>query len=360
MGVRRPLHGFTIIELLVVVTIIGILIALLLPAVQKAREQSRRMTCKNNLKQIGTALLGFNEHHGEFPASSRWPAGADIERRNNPDLHQTWVIMILPWLEGKELYDQFDLKLPITDPRNKPARSRRLATMLCPSDPFNDKPFNGSASAQTNRLGDDWARCNYAANAALGYMADRSHATECGLPMNAAYNRRSWRDDRIRGVMGANTSIGFKKMHDGATQTILVAEIRAGITEFDCRGVWAMAGGCTNSLWAHGYCGDDWGPNNNQSLWADDVLACSEIWAKYGGREEVARMGMSCSGGDWPNWQQTARSYHQGGVYAGLADGSVRWISDYIDVSVNNPSYVSVWDRLMLSADGKSISANEF
>ena len=359
MRARRN-GAFTLIELLVVVTIIGILVALLLPAVQNAREQSRRMKCQNNLKQIGTALLGFNNLHGEFPASSRWPPGSDIERKNNPDLHQTWVIMILPFLEEGELFSQFNRNVPTTDPRNQPARSRNLSAMLCPSDPYNDRPFNGSASSQTNNLGDGWARCNYAANAALGYMTDKSRTSECGLPMNAAYDRKGWRDDRIRGVMGANTSIGSKKMHDGATQTILVAEIRAGIAEFDSRGVWAMAGGCTNSLWAHGYCGDDWGPNNNQSLWADDVLACSEIWAKYGGKEEVARRGMSCSDADWPNVQQTARSCHPGGVYACTADGNVRWINDYIDVSVNNPDYVSVWDRLMLSADGKSISANQF
>lgn len=353
-------RAFTLIELLVVVAIIGILIALLLPAVQKAREEARRMTCQNNLKQIGTALLGFNEHTGKFPPSSRWPKGVDIEQKNNPNLHETWLILILPFLEGQELQDQFNLKLPITHAVNKPARSRRLETLLCPSDPYNEQPFNGSASAQTNRLGDDWGRCNYAANAALGYMTDKRHVERCGLPMNAAFNGKGWRDDRIRGVMGANTSIKDKEMHDGATNTIMVAEIRAGITEFDSRGVWAMAGGCPNSLWAHGYCGDDWGPNSNNSLWADDVLACSEIWNKYGGMEEVARMGMSCSGGDWPNFQQTARSYHDGGVYVCFCDGSVQWISDYIEVSVNNPNHASVWDRLMLSADGKSISAGQY
>jgi hypothetical protein len=249
--------------------------------------------------------------------------------------------------------------VPTTDPKNAPARSRRVPIVLCPSDPYNRQPFNGSASPQTSNLGDDWARCNYAANAALGYMTDKSHPSECGLPMNAAYDREGWRDSRIRGMMGANTSVGLKEMLDGTTQTVMVAEIRAGITEFDCRGVWAMAGAGPNALWAHGYCGDDWGPNNNQSLWGDDVLACSEIWAKYGGMEEVARMGMSCSEMG-ANSQQTARSYHPGGVHACLADGQVRWISDYIDVSVNNPSRLSVWDRLMLSADGAPVSADAF
>ncbi len=356
-------RGFTLIELLVVVAIIGILIAILLPAVQEAREEARRLKCKNNLKQIGLALIGFNEHHGVFPPSSKWRRTANIEQRNNPDLHETWVIMILPFLHEQELYDQFDLRLPTTSPKNKPARSRQLAVMLCPSDPYNTQPFNGSRSSQTNRLGDGWARCNYAANAALGYMTRNmsNHSRKCGgLDQRAAFDGPSWRDNRIRGVMGANTSIGFKDMHDGSSNTVLVAEIRAGIAEFDCRGVWAMAGGCPNSLWAHGYCGDDWGPNNNVSLKADDVLACSDILNKYGGKVKVAQMGMSCSDGNWPNFQQTARSCHEGGVYVCLADGSVHWISNYIEVSVNNPRYASVWDRLMLSADGKTISANQF
>jgi prepilin-type N-terminal cleavage/methylation domain-containing protein len=359
MGADRS-RAFTLIELLVVVAIIGMLVAILLPVIQNAREQSRRVRCTNNLKQIGTALLDFHQQRKKFPPSSRWPAGSDIERKNNPELYQTWVIAILPFLDGQEHYDQFDLTLPITDPKNKAARSRRVPSLLCPSDRYNDKPFNGSACSQTSNLGDDWARCNYAANAALGYMTDKSNPSECGLPMNAAYDREGWRDERIRGVMGANTSIGHKELDDGATQTVLVAEIRAGVTEFDCRGVWAMAGACPNSLWAHGYCGDDWGPNNNQSLWADDVLACSEIWAKLGGKEAAARLGMSCSGLDRANSQQTARSCHDGGVHVCLADGRVRWISDYIDVTVNDPNRVSVWDRLMLSADGNPISADQF
>ena len=283
-------RAFTLIELLVTIAIIGLLVAILLPVLQKVREQSRRVRCTNNMKQIGTALLGFHQQVNRFPYSSYWPPGVDIEKKNNPDLHRTWIIAILAFLEGQEIYNEFDLTLPITDPKNASTRSRRIPSFLCPSDPYNDQPFNGSACSLTSNLGDNWARCNYAANAALGYMTDKSFPSECGLPMNAAYDSDSWRDDRIRGVMGANISIGHKKLYDGATQTVLVAEIRAGVTEFDCRGVWAMAGGCTNSLWGHGYCGDDWGPNNNQSLWADDVLACSEIWAKLGGKEaEIGR-----------------------------------------------------------------------
>ncbi len=78
----------------------------------------------------------------------------------------------------------------------------------------------------------------------------------------------------------------------------------------------------------------------------------------------LAKMGMSCSNGNWPNWQQTARSMHAGGVNVALADGSVRWINDYIDISsgqiYNNPPTFSVWDRLNLSNDGHPLDSSQF
>jgi len=354
--------GFTLVELLVVITIIGILVALLLPAVQNAREAARRTKCSNNLKQLGLAVLHYEEAWKIFPPSSHWAPGVQIERRNNPDLRESWVVMILPQLEQQALYNSFDLSVPLSHANNRDARSTWLSVMLCPSDAFAREPFDGSSNSMTNQMGDGWARGCYAANAAYGYMTHDmgGHNNRCGINMNAAYADKGWTDHRVRGVMGANASITMGEMRDGASNTVLLAEIRAGVTSFDSRGVWAMAGGCPNALWGHGYCGDDYGPNNRVCLLADDVLACTEIQAVWGGAAELARMGMSCSNGNWPNFQQTARSMHAGGVYACLADGSVRWLSDYIEVSVNNSRYAAVWDRLMLSADGYSISADGF
>ena len=92
---------------------------------------------------------------------------------------------------------------------------------------------------------------------------------------------------------------------------------------------------------------------------ADDVMACSDIQAATGGATALQMMGMSCWYGNASNWQQTARSMHPDGVNSCFADGSVHWLSDYIEVSTSM-SYTSVWDRLMLSDDGLMISADAY
>ena len=113
--------------------------------------------------------------------------------------------------------------------------------MLCPSDSFNSQPFNGSKSPETNRAGDGWARGNYGASAGLGYMTRNIH---CNLGCSdvtacmANDNMVAWNDYRIRGVMGVNKAVDLERMFDGASKTILVGEVRAGVTEFDCRGTW--------------------------------------------------------------------------------------------------------------------------
>ncbi len=349
----RP--GFTLVELLVVITIIGILIALLLPAVQAAREAARRAQCQNNLKQIGLALHNYHSAMNVFPPSSVWKQGVNPESGNTASLSENWVILVLPYLEQQALRDAFNLSLFITNAANMPARSTQLSVMMCPSDPYNRQAFNGSSNSAVSNMGDNWARGNYAANASMGIMSSGS-----------AGNRTTWSESRYRGVMGANVSSSIEEIKDGSSNTILAGEIRAGITPYDSRGVWAMSGACPSALWGHGYIGDDNGPNCNRP-YADDVLACTAIGDSVGGVDALARKGMACSRdnapSNWPNWQQTARSMHPGGVHVCLADASVRFISDYISVTGNvgaTPPVFSVWDRLNLSIDGQPIDASSF
>ncbi len=357
-------RGFTLVELLVVITIIGILVSLLLPAVNNAREAGRRTQCANNLHQLSLALLQYNKVTGQFPPSSVWKVNgkldtSQIETTNNPNLAENWVILILPYIEQADLYNKFSFANPIVKDgafadgtNNQAARAVGLTFMLCPSDAFNRKPFNGSASSLTNKMGDNWARGNYAANAALGYMS----ISGTGLP--AGSSTSAWKLNTVRGVMGANISLRVDDILDGASNTILVGEIRAGITAYDPRGIWAMSGGCPSALWAHGYYGDDNGPNSNSAL-ADDMVSCTDLWAEFGGGPQVVAQGMSCSSGNWPNWQQTVRSMHVGGGNVVFADGSVHYITDYVELGTD-PNNLGVWDRLNLSCDGQPVSAAKF
>jgi len=146
-----------------VITIIGILVGLLLPAVQAAREAARLVQCANNLRQLGLALNNFHSAHAIFPPSSVWRVNGkqnlgNIEQRNSSQLAENWVILILPHLEEKTLRLSFDLTKPIPDKFNAPARGHQVSIMLCPSDAYNSKPFDGPASASTNQMGGNWAR----------------------------------------------------------------------------------------------------------------------------------------------------------------------------------------------------------
>lgn len=420
---RRSLLAFTLVELLVVIAIIGILVAMLVPAVQSARESARRTECKNNLKQLGLAVLNYETAWQQFPASGTWFEDVDIDLANNPDVGYSWVVDILPHLDQQNLHDVFKQAYELTDPVNgthitdnddpsttaaagdvgelhQQWRSTRLDMLLCPSDNFNRDPFNGSEDSATDQMGDNWARGNYAANAALGFNTEEwaDASAESGSPMctfthledtnddgtpdpvvdavemnaaaSAGWNaartenvgvNRTWSRRLLRGIMGTNTAIREKDIRDGTTNTILLAEIRAGVTSFDSRGVWGMAGAGSSAMWAHGYseCLDDYGPNQ-KNLTADDIVACSEIQAAVGGEQDLADMGMPCNNANsLGNIQGTARSQHSGGVQVVFCDGSVHWISNEIQAT-GSPDNPSVWDRLMLSADGFPIDAEAY
>ncbi|TWT35452.1 Type II secretion system protein G precursor [Posidoniimonas corsicana] len=359
---KNPARAFTLVELLVVIAIIGVLVALLLPAVQAARAAARRTQCQNNMKQVGLALLNYHSTNGEFPPSSQWPVGADGKPQGLTSAKfaghlANWVIICLPYMEEQSTYDAFDLNLPIPDPLNEAARSTRISGLMCPEDPNAQVNFQGNTKASTNHFGPNWGRCNYAANASLGAMSTNGHGSFSAGGKQAP----GWKDYRLRGVMGANSSISIAKITDGTSHTILAGEIRAGLYTFDVRGVWAL-GGSPSALWRHGYYGDAAGPNSPGDE-ADDFIGCTDVTLEFGSKPGLAREKMGCIQRTG-NMQQTARSLHHGGVFVTFADGSVHFVRDDVEIRVDgiteNPPYVSVWDRLNLSADGEVLSGDFF
>jgi len=345
--------GFTLVELLVVIAIIGSLISLLLPAVQSAREAARRLQCQNNLKQLGVALLSYESAKGNFPEAYAYEPGFYPNYGAASEflkIRSTWAITILPFIEEAALHDRIDKSKPMADAANADVRAATLKMMVCPSDSFSSRAFNGNASATTTVLGNNWSRGNYAANSSLGmgYVG----AGDCAAGPNEPF----W--VKYPGIMGANCSKRLRDITDGTTNTVLLGEIRAGVTDYDTRGIWSLGMG-SSSLWGHGGIhGDCYGPNS-PVISADDVFTCNEIVNSVGGHESLQAMGMPCSLHDGMSWQQTARSMHQDGVYVCMADGSVQWISDFIQVMPSTDANFSIWDRLMLSADGQQVSVTQ-
>jgi prepilin-type N-terminal cleavage/methylation domain-containing protein/prepilin-type processing-associated H-X9-DG protein len=395
---RIERRGFTLVELLVVITIIGILMSLLLPAVQSARESARLLSCANNIRNVGLALNQYHTAFKIFPPSSVWRNNAtrkldasqvNSQSQQGSSLWENWVILILPQLEQQNLRSLFQIDpsagtiYPIGDSTaatvngNQKARATPLSIMLCPSDTYNQKPFNDPSvnMPSTQNLGNNWARGNYAANAALGFMSyGSSNHIVGGYDFNAA-QLSGWSLRFVRGVMGANVSQRIDDIHDGASNTILVGEIRAGVLSFDPRGVWAMSGAAPSSLWGHGYYEDDNGPNNRGFPQADDLQSCTDVKSAMGGGNVAAgetllmKMGMSCgvtNANNLPNWEQTVRSMHVGGANVCFADGSVHFISDFIELgtdpgsSAPTDANLGVWDKLNLSNDRLPVDPSKY
>ncbi len=192
----RP--AFTLIELLVVIAIIGVLVALLLPAVQSAREAARRAQCSNNLKQIGLALHGYHDSYRTFPAGGWIPSAAFPK---NARMNMGWAAAILPGLEQRALYDALNFGHPYQDAANSTAGHTVLSVYLCPSEPRTSL----------------WHR-------ATGDPFDYADADYGGM-----YGPRGLRgpgdvNSPPRGAMIFNQCLSLAEIRDGTSQTIQVGE----------------------------------------------------------------------------------------------------------------------------------------
>ena len=196
--------AFTLVELLVVIAIIGVLVALLLPAVQASREAARRTACMNNLKQVGLALLGHHDARGEFPLGGR------IGDKQGAAVGPSWTTEVLPWLEEAPLRDQLDLARRYTDPANLVAGRTLLPVLLCPSMPDRET-LRKSADLPSS------SEHTYAKTAYGGVQGER------GLRASNATNNPE------RGVMIYEKPIALKQISNGTSHTAIVGEAPEGI-----------------------------------------------------------------------------------------------------------------------------------
>ncbi|MEX2091117.1 MAG: DUF1559 domain-containing protein [Pirellulales bacterium] len=365
------LRGFTLVELLVVIAIIGILVALLLPAVQAARESARRSQCTSNLKNLALAVHTFHDGNKRFPAALTFPDNAaSLPNPPNPlndqRLFGNWAIDILPYIEEQSLHDQFVFgTIPDVTLRHDPnaaARGTEIDVMLCPSDEGKGNLFQGSAGSAG--ASGNWARGNYGYNA-FQFWPDSSVWT------------RMLKDAELRQYYDFNMGMGgfddgvyrqlmnFGKITDGASKTIMLGEMRVGVSSKDRRGVWAM-----------GMCGSNYHCRhvgygiNSCAGYEDDIYRSTDFVDVEVPRESLLQDCMMPDTATTLSGQSVVRSRHPGGAHCALADGSVRFMSDFIDgggiitdgvinkkqgeqdFDQTDPNVFRVWQRLNVSRDG--------
>jgi len=338
-------RGFTLVELLVVIAIIGVLIALLLPAVQQAREAARRNQCLSNLRQMSLGLLNYESANGSFPPAFEYPENANPGLLTN--FGPNWVVRLLPYIEQAPVYDRIDFSTFLNNEENAQVRQTEVSSLRCPSDSFNRQVLTlpGPRRSVTS-----WARGNYAANAGNGPLLS-GHSS--GNHINGP-DSPGWQNGRIRGVIGPNVAATLKQVTDGLSNTILIGEVRAGVTSEDRRGTWAIGQAGASVLFWYGSGGDANGPNVCTPN-ADDVAGPNPSDLPLLKRECMP----DYTGDDWNN-QATTRSTHFGGVNLGMADGSAHFVSDDIETSGPWGQWGTIWDKLIASADGEVIDDMPF
>jgi prepilin-type N-terminal cleavage/methylation domain-containing protein/prepilin-type processing-associated H-X9-DG protein len=318
----RSRRAFTLIELLVVIAIIAILIALLVPAVQKVREAAARAECSNNLKQLGLALISNHDTFHHFPAGQYCPNITE----NAPTYHYNrgcWLTDVLPYVEQGPLFTELDawdkgMLGALHYMCNGPGHETVLPTFMCPSDPNAGKvltQWNGAGTGPSN--GTPQSSQGFHGNYVLC-----SGSTVFNPPTSP-------NGTNLNGVFYVQSKTRVTDIIDGTSNTLLSSEIN--LVPDDLTGGGCCQGNDLRGRYYNSYFGDTMfstlQPPNTSAPDVTDLCLNQPLYAPCVESTTTA--------------EHYARSHHSGGVNAGLADGSVRFISS----SVNPLVYLNLGSR---------------
>jgi prepilin-type N-terminal cleavage/methylation domain-containing protein/prepilin-type processing-associated H-X9-DG protein len=285
----RSRRAFTLIELLVVIAIIGILIALLLPAVQKVRDAAARISCSNNLKQIGLALHNYHDTYGTFPPGQHVVGGK---------YYANWAIMILPYIEQNTLAAQYDNTMPNDAPDNQLVRHTFVKIYTCPVDP------NANEILQPETWPDREVTYMTGSYRAMGGESND------GFNMWSAPGEIHDNNPNFKGVMHSDGDSGLAPerltdITDGTSTTLLAGE-RTTKTHQTRTTFWADSYNLYSVSGAYPQSGSLFNDYDACSLVVRDIATCKYGWG----------------------------SLHEGGINYVFCDGSVHLIPTGIDMNV--------------------------
>ncbi|EAQ82211.1 DUF1559 domain-containing protein [Blastopirellula marina] len=294
----RRRSGFTLVELLVVIAIIGVLIALLLPAVQQAREAARKMQCGNNLKQIGLALHNYHDTNGRFPPG--YYMGLNQSGTAENLLRYSWFQSLLPFVEQTALFDSVQTDIQAGRlPWEFTQRQTIVNGFMCPSDPANPKvgPLRGFHG-------------NYV-------VSHGSHSLK-----NADNDRKA------DGMFFVESRIRIADVVDGTSNVAMLGEIILVPDDIDRRGAYYMTG---------------WNNANVTLALRDTPNSDSPDTANSATIVDYPPRAPGVATTEW--CRMGSRSYHPGGVLVGRADASVGFVTETIDLTT--------WNRFGSRNDGE-------
>ena len=289
LSAPRSRRGFTLIELLVVIAIIAILMGLLLPAVQKVRDAAARMSCQNNLKQIGIAMHMYHNDKGNLPPGNGYGGPKPLRR--------SWMVPLLPYVEQAGIYDGINLDLSQLDTSTPGPKGTNLSliqgnlkVVLCPSDKDAETP----RPRADNASGFNLALTCYAANVGdhVNGTGSTGHPSTTGTP----YGNNADTIQKTRGVITRyGVGLSFSEIVDGTSNTFLAGEV--------------VPGWCNWQDWGHqSFATTAWPINHRNAEFASGALLPSDA-----------------------NNCISFRSKHTGGANFLFGDGSVRFLTQ--DVS---------------------------